>query len=158
MQSTQLSSSSPDDGSYSDDSTQLRGIRVKGKSVPGLEEIVPSRSDYKYLVSYRTYRLANRSNRYNAAVTGKMSTYLKRFKHAIAPEYLFSGDEPIEVLAFPRTFKEAADHNELSEAAAARIIPYFLTGAAKEGYRAHLDGAPAVIPTCPYMVQYLLET
>jgi hypothetical protein len=37
----------PDDGSSSDNSTQLRGIRVKGKSVPGLEEIVPSRSDYR---------------------------------------------------------------------------------------------------------------
>jgi hypothetical protein len=57
-----------------------------------------------------------------------------------------------------RTFKEAADHNELSEAAAARLIPYFLTGAAKEGYHAHLDEARAVIPTYPYMVQYLLET
>jgi hypothetical protein len=155
------SSSNPDGGSSSsDDSTHLRGNgnRVKGKSVPGLEEIVPSRSDYKDLVSYRTYRLADRSNRYNAAVTGKMSTYLKRVKHAISPEDRFSGDEPIEVLAFLRTFKEAADHNELSEGAAARLIPYFLTGAAKEGYRAHLDEAPVIIPTYPYMVQYLLET
>jgi hypothetical protein len=71
-------SSSPDDGSSSsDDSVPRKGNRMKGKSVPGLEEIIPSRSDYKKLVSYRTYRLANQSNRYNAAVTGKMSTYLK---------------------------------------------------------------------------------
>jgi hypothetical protein len=152
-------SSSPDDGSSSsDESVPRKGNRTKGKSVPGLEEIIPSRSDYKDLVSYRTYRLANRSNRYNAAVTGKMSTYLKRVKHAISPDDRFSGDEPIEVLAFLRTFKEAADHNELSEAAAARLIPYFLTGAAKEGYRAHLDEAPLVFPTYPYMIQYLLET
>jgi hypothetical protein len=152
-------SSSPEDGSSSsDDSAPRKGIRNKGKSVPGLEEIIPSRSDYKDLVSYRTYRLVNRSNRYNAAVTGRMSTYLKRVKHAIAPDDRFSGDEPIEVLAFLRTFKEAADHNELSEAAAARLIPYFLTGAAKEGYRAHLDEAPMVFPTYPYMIQYLLET
>jgi hypothetical protein len=152
-------SSSPEDGSSSsDDSAPRKGIRNKGKSVPGLEEIIPSRSDYKDLVSYRTYRLANRSNRYNATVTGKMSTYLKRVKHAIAPDDRFSGDEPIEVLAFLRTFKEAADHNELSEAAAARLLPYFLTGAAKEGHRAHLDEAPMVFPTYPYMIQYLLET
>jgi hypothetical protein len=131
---------------------------MKGKSVPGLEEIIPSRSDYKKLVSYRTYRLANRSNRYNAAVTGKMSIYLKRVKHAISPDDRFNADEQIEILAFLRTFKEAADHNDLSEAAAARLIPYFLTGAAKEGYRAHLDEAPPVFPTYPYMIQYLLET
>jgi hypothetical protein len=55
--------------------------------------------------------LANSSNRYNAAVTGKMSTYLKRVKHEISPGDSFSGDEPIEILAFLRTFKEAADHN-----------------------------------------------
>jgi hypothetical protein len=152
-------SSSPYDGSSSsDDSVPRKGNRMKGKSVPGLEEIIPSRSDNKKLVSYRTYRLANRSNRYNAAVTGKMSTYLKRVKHAISPDDRFNGDEPIEILAFLRTFKEAADHNELIEAAAARVIPYFVTGAAKEGYRAHLDEASSVFPTYPYMIQYLLET
>ena len=79
-------------------------------------------------------------------------------KHAIPQDDRFSGDEPIEVLAFLRVFKEAADHNELPEAAAARLITYFLTGIAKEGYRAHLDEAPLSFPTYPYMVQYLLET
>jgi hypothetical protein len=146
-------SSCPEDGSSSsDDLIPRKGNRMKGKSVPGLEAIIPSRSDRKKLVSYRTYRLANRSNRYNAAVTGKMSSYLKRVKHAISPDDRFNGDEPIERLAFLRTFKEAADHNELSEAAATRLIPYFLTGAAKEGYRAHLDEAPPSFPTYPYMI------
>jgi hypothetical protein len=53
-----------------------------------------------------------------------MSTYQKRVKHAIAPEDCFSGDEPIKILVFLRTFKEVADHIELSEALAARLIPY----------------------------------
>jgi hypothetical protein len=44
-------------------------------------------------------------------------------------------------LSFLRVLKEAADHNELSEAAAALLITYFLVGLAKEGYRAHLDEA-----------------
>jgi hypothetical protein len=40
-------SSSPDDGSSSsDDSVPRKGNRIKGKSVPGMEEIIPSRSDY----------------------------------------------------------------------------------------------------------------
>jgi hypothetical protein len=82
-----------------------------------------------------------------------MSTYLKRVKHAIALDDRFSGDEPIEILAFLRTFKETANHNELSEAAAARLTHYFLTGASKEGYRAHLDEAPPCFPTYPYMIQ-----
>jgi hypothetical protein len=81
---------------------------------------------------------------------------MKRPKHAV--EDRFGGDEPIEVLAFLRTFKEAADHNDVGEGAAAHWIPYFLKDAAKEGNLAHMDETPARMPTYPYMVQYLLET
>jgi hypothetical protein len=54
----------------------------------------------------------------------------------------FGGDEPIEILTFPQTFKQAADHNDVGEGAAARLNPYFLKDAAKEGYRAHMDETP----------------
>jgi hypothetical protein len=50
------------------------------------------------------------------------------------------------------------DHNELPEAAAARLITYFILGIAKECYRAHLEEAPLCFPTYPSMVLYLLET
>jgi hypothetical protein len=46
----------------------------------------------------------------------------------------------------------------VSEGAAARLIPYFLKGIAKEGYRAQLGDVPATMPKNPFMVQYLLET
>jgi hypothetical protein len=70
-------------------------------------------------------------------------------KHAIPQDDRFSGYEHIALLAFLRVFKEAADHNELSESTAARLITYFLTGMAKLGNRAH----PTVsFPTYPYMV------
>jgi hypothetical protein len=120
-----LTSSDNDDGySSSEDSFPLTSKRrYKGKSVPGLEEVIPARSDYNTLVSYRTYRLVNRSNRCDAAVTGRLSAYLKRLKHAIPPDDRFSGDDPIEILGFLRTFKESADHNEVGEGAAARLIP-----------------------------------
>jgi hypothetical protein len=62
------------------------------------------------------------------------------------------------MLQFLRTFKEAADHNRVSEGAAARLIPYFLKRIAKEGYRAQLGDVPATIPKYPFMIQYLLET
>jgi hypothetical protein len=47
----------------------------------------------------------------------------------------FSGETPVGILSFLRSFKEAADHNRISEGAAAPLIPYFLTGIDKEGYR-----------------------
>jgi hypothetical protein len=70
----------------------------------------------------------------------------------------FSGDDPIEILGFLRTFKESADHNEAGEGAAAHLIPFFLTGTAKEVYRDQLDEVPPGMPAYPYMVHYLLET
>jgi hypothetical protein len=75
-------------------------------------------------------------------------------KHAIQQDFRLSGDEPIEVLAFIRVFKEADDHKELP----APFITYFLTGISKEGYRDHLCEATLSITTYPFMVQYSLET
>jgi hypothetical protein len=46
----------------------------------------------------------------------------------------------------------------VGEGSAARLIPYFLKDAAKEGYRAHMDETPSGMLLYPYMVQYLLET
>jgi hypothetical protein len=102
--------------------------------------------------------LVNRSDRYDAAVTGRLAAYLKRLKHAIPPDDRFSGDDPIEIMGFLRTFKDSADHNEVGEGAAARLIPYFLTGTSKESYRAQLDEVPPGMPAYPYLIQYLLET
>jgi hypothetical protein len=152
--------SEEEDSDYSDKSEDLALIRdvdqLKGPAVPGLREIIPSRSDYRTLVSYRSYRLVDRSQRYDPSVTAKLAVFVKRLKHAI--EDKFGGEEPIEVLQFLRTFKEAADHNRVSEGAAARLIPYFLKGIAKEGYRAQLGDVPVKMPKYPFMVQYLLET
>jgi hypothetical protein len=154
----QLSSSDSESVSTSSSEDDHNGdsVKVKGPPVPGLTEIIPSRSDYKHLVSYRTYRLEDISQRFDPSVTAKLSSYAKRLKHSI--EDKFSGDEPIEVLQFLRTFKEAADHNRVGEGAAARLVPYFLKGMAKEGYRAQMDEAPSGMPKYPFMVQWLLET
>jgi hypothetical protein len=152
--------SDEEDSDFSDGSDELALNRdvdqLKGPAVPGLREIVPSRSDYRTLVSYRTYRLVDRNQKYDPTVTAKLAIFVKRLKHAI--EDKFGGEEPIEVLQFLRTFKEAADHNRVSEGAAARLIPYFLKGIAKEGYRAQLGDVPVAMPKYPFMVQYLLET
>jgi hypothetical protein len=102
-------------------------------------------------MSYRTYRLENRSPRYDKTVTAKISSYVKRLKHAV--EDKFGGDEPIEIISFLPTFKEAADENDVGEGAAARLILYFLKDAAKEGYRAHMDETPSGMLQYPYMVQ-----
>jgi hypothetical protein len=77
-------------------------------------------------------------------------------KHSLDEK--FEGSEPIVVLDFLRSFKESADHNQIGEGATARLMPYFLKGAAKEEYQSYLKEVPASKPLYPYMVQYLLET
>jgi hypothetical protein len=127
-----------------------------GPPVAGLVEIVPSRSDYKTLVSYRNYRLLNLSQEFGPKVTGRLTGFARRLQHSMDEK--FSGDTPVGILSFLRSFKEAADHNRISEGAAARLIPYFLTGIAKEGYRTHFKEIPLGAAIYPHMVQYLLAT
>jgi hypothetical protein len=88
-----------------------------------------------------------RSPLYEKTITAKISSYVKRLKHAV--EDKFGGDEPIDILSFLRTFIESADHNEMVEGAAVRLIPYFLKDAAKGGYRALMDETPSVIFSIP---------
>jgi hypothetical protein len=91
-------------------------------------------------VYYQSYRLVDLSQCCDPSVTAKLDGFVKRLKHAI--EKLFGGERPIEVLLFLRILKEAANHNCVSEGAAARLIPHFLNGIAKEGYRAQRGGSP----------------
>jgi hypothetical protein len=50
--------------SSSEDDHNRDSVKVRGPPVPGLTEIVPPRTDYNYLVSYRTYRLEDISKRF----------------------------------------------------------------------------------------------
>jgi hypothetical protein len=102
------------------------------------------------------YRLANSDQNYDHRVAKGLSATMKALRHSV--EVKFNGDDAVEVLPFLRSFKEAAAHLNVSEGAATRILPSFLDGMAREGYREHLEDAPDGIQLYPFMVQYLLET
>jgi hypothetical protein len=55
---------------------------------------------------------------------------MKGLRHTV--EEKFTGEDPIGVLPFLRSFKEGADHMDISQGAAARLFPYFLDGMARE--------------------------
>jgi hypothetical protein len=73
------------------------------------------------------------SQDFGPKMTGKLTVFTRRLQHSMDEN--FSGETPVRILSFLRSFMEAADRNRISEGAAARLIPYFLTGIAKEGYR-----------------------
>jgi hypothetical protein len=64
----------------------------------------------------------------------------------------------VGILSFLRLFKEATDHNRISEGAAARLILSSLTGIAKEGYRTQCNEVPYGPGLYPHMIQYFLAT
>ncbi len=71
----------------------------------------------------------------------------------------FSGEDPIVVLEFLRNFRDAADHNNVSEGAAARLMSYFLTGVAMDSVKSrlsegHLYKRP---PLYPHLVAWMLK-
>jgi hypothetical protein len=95
--------------------------------------------------------LADTSQKANAVVSGKINAQLKRLRHYV--DYKFSGDPAIQVPDFLRSFQEAADLNEVSEAAAAVLLPYFLEGRAKSGLSSRMKHIPASMPKFPAAVQ-----
>jgi hypothetical protein len=100
--------------------------------------------------------LADTNQKSNAAVSGNINAQLKRLRHYV--DYKFSGDPAIQVLDFLRSLKEAADLNEVFEAAAAVLLPYFLEGRAKSGLSSRMKHIPASIPKFPAAVQWLLQS
>ena len=163
--------SSPDDHLVSDESSDEENISEGeptpadapivpsgslGPSVPGLVEQETRREEFSELVSYRFYRLHNRSHTMSAKVSGDINAQLKRLKHHI--EGKFSGESAIKVLDFLSSFKKAADQNSISEASAGLLLPYFLDGRAKSGLQSRLKQVPRSTPTYPAAVNWLLQS
>jgi hypothetical protein len=127
-----------------------------GPAVPGLTELTTRRPEFRVLLSYRHYRLQERSQAGDAATNGKMSSQIRRMGYHVASK--FNGEQPIQVLDFLKVFREAADVNELTEASAAVILPYFLEGTAKVGLTTKMKRLPEGMPKYPAAVHWLLQS
>jgi hypothetical protein len=127
-----------------------------GPAVPGLTEQPKRHPEFAKLVSYRAYRLNNRSQKVNPTVSGNVNEQLKRLKHHIDGK--FTGDPAIQVLDFIGSFKTAADQNQISEASAALLLPYFLEGHAKTGLASRMKQIPSLMPRYPAAVHWLLQS
>jgi hypothetical protein len=147
--------SSEEETSDEEEEPQVSAITL-GPVVPGLTELTTRRPEFRNLLSYRHYRLANITQKADAAISGKLNSQLKRMKYHLDAK--FSGDPAIQVLDFLKTFREAADMNEISEAAGAVLLPYFLEGKAKTGLATRMKRLPAEMPKYPAAVQWLLQS
>jgi hypothetical protein len=107
-------------------------------------------------VSCQSYRLKDTEAVIDGNDTGKVNGILKRVKHHFS--YSFGGEIPLKVLDFLSTVKEAMDLNNVSEGVAAIILPYFVTGEAKDGVLAMWKGASLKVPKYLTAVAWLLES
>ena len=73
-------------------------------------------------------------------------------------EEKFNGSEGIQIILFLRSFRDAADHNDVSEGAAAHILPYFLEGPAASRCKTQMTRlASSNVPLYPALVNGLLH-
>jgi hypothetical protein len=72
--------------------------------------------------------------------------------------YSFGGEVPLKVLDFFSTVKEAMNLNHVSEGVAAFVLPYLLTGEAKDGVIAMWKSSSLKVPKYPAAVAWLLES
>ena len=129
-----------------------------GAAVTGLTELDPPRDEFAKVVSYRHYRLLHTSGRYDSRVAGRLSRQVRAMTHTFRVEK-FTGEDPIRILEFLRNFRDSANHNMVSEAAAARLMPYFLAEPAASEVNARLsqwetDTKP---PLYPRLVAWMLK-
>jgi hypothetical protein len=103
----------------------------KGPRVAGLVELTTRRPEFRPLVSYRSYRLAIRTQTVYDQVTSKVNSYLKMMRHHVTEK--FTGEHEIRIFDFLTVIRDAFDVNRISEGAAYLLLPHFLSGKVKHG-------------------------
>lgn len=131
---------------------------------PGLIELKPLNERFTKVLSYRTYRLRKRDSRYDDEVAQGLSKTARQLKHVMTVP-IFTGEDPIAVLAFLKNFKFACDETGVAEGAALPLMKYFMGGEARETMLSYVgrgtgfeDARPGVdvIYSYPEAVNWLL--
>jgi hypothetical protein len=128
----------------------------KGPRVAGLTDLTTRCPVFRPLVSYRTYRLANQSQRINDHVTAKVNSYLKMMRNHVSEP--FTGEPAIRVFDFLTTMRDAFDVNRISEGAAYLLLPHYLMGKAKNGVFSRWKQVYSPVPLYPVAVQFMIQS
>jgi hypothetical protein len=116
-----------DNDSSSDESVQFIPTKYRN-----LKNVRVRTSELKNILSYKTYRLRNQSQKFTTKMQKELSRIALRMKTHIADDQKFSGTDPVSIIRFLEEFKEACDHNGLSEGAALHLFQYFILDPAKK--------------------------
>ena len=129
----------------------------------------PVNSLFKDAIDYRTYQLDDRTPECDEKATRR----LRRKRRDVKVDMqgvLFTGKDPVAVINFLNTLKEACNSNNVHEGAAKRLFQYFLKGNPRKTLRKSLksrskskqgrkrDREAHKVTTYPGIVQMLLKT
>jgi hypothetical protein len=126
-------SSSESDGESSSD-VQISKMKPPPCSTgfPGLKSIIPRNMLLIDALSYKSYRINNKSQRYYSKVAKELCSFCKKVKPDVPEEFYFSGQDPLSILRFLSSFKLGCDLNGIPEGADLRMLPKFMTGQAQK--------------------------
>ena len=127
--------------------------------------IRPLNDLFNKAVDYRTYRLENRSARYDANTARRINRFRKKLDVEMKT-HTFGGQDPIAVLGFLAQYKMACDRNGVSEGAAVWCFQFYLTGQAHALLQSRLHGNTMAVDaeqrelleTYAEVVNFLLRT
>ena len=132
--------------------------REKGPRYKHLVTIKPSDPLFDRLMSYRYYRLMQRSHRRDADMMLDTQKRMNALSVSLS-DVKFDGKDPALVFDFLTRFTESADLNRMSEAQAFIALPKYLSGIAEQQFRATRYGARSGgVSSWPEAVQYFLST
>lgn len=106
-----------------------------GPYAPGLEPIQTMLTPFEKVLDYRHYRLRDLNPVPDNEALRKMYRLKKQIDGLYTTLGSFDGADPIELLNFLATFKEACDALATSEAIGVRVLAYFLKDDAKDTYQ-----------------------
>jgi hypothetical protein len=124
----------------SDDSEDMQYTSSDSEEGPRLKSLKETKTrsvSLRAALSYRTYRLNNRSQKFSNALSKDLSKISKRMTTHIPDDQRFDGSDPVSIIKFLEDFKEACDHNGVSEGAAMHLFQYFLLNTAKKSLQLH---------------------
>jgi hypothetical protein len=124
----------------SDDSEEMFYTSSDSEEGPRLKSIKETKTrsvSLRAALSYRTYRLNNISQKFSNALSKDLSKISKRMTTHIPDDQRFDGSDPVSIIKFLEDFKEACDHNGVSEGAAMHLFQYFLLNTAKKSLQLH---------------------
>jgi hypothetical protein len=126
--------------SDSDDSEYMQYTSSDSEEGPSLKSLIETKTrsvSLRAALSYRTYRLNNRFQKFSNTLSKDLSKISKRMTTHIPDDQRFDGSNPVSIIKFLEDLKEACDHNGVSEGAAMHLLQYFSLNTAKKSLQIH---------------------